>query len=175
VLAHALDVASRAMQRGLLAGVTCVAPDADGAIAALARDAGAEVVVNPEPDAGLSRSVQIGLDHLATIPAAGPAAALFLLGDQPAATVETLAALIATWRSGAGPVVRPRYLEEPDVPGHPLLLDRRAWALAALLRGDEGFAPLIRSRGLPVTVVDRPGRNPDIDTRTDLALLEERH
>jgi CTP:molybdopterin cytidylyltransferase MocA len=96
-----------------------------------------------------------------------------LLGDQPGVTAETIGALVDAWREGAGPVVRPRYAASPDVPGHPLLLDRAAWPLAASLEGDAGFAPLLASGRLAVTYVDRPGANPDIDTPADLAAFEE--
>jgi CTP:molybdopterin cytidylyltransferase MocA len=44
-------------------------------------------------------------------------ALLLLLGDQPLVRVETMQRLIEAWRDGAGPVVRPRYGDEPDTPG----------------------------------------------------------
>jgi molybdenum cofactor cytidylyltransferase len=154
--------------------VLAVVPAGAAALSAVVRDAGAEVVENDDPAAGLGRSVRLGLARAAAlVPTAGRAAVIVLLGDQPGTTAETIAALIAAWRSGGGPVIRPRYADAPGAPGHPLLLDRAAWLLASMLEGDAGFGPLLASGRLTTTYLDRPGANPDIDTRSDLATLEE--
>lgn len=73
----------------------------------------------------------------------------------------------------AGPrVVRPRYAESAAEPGHPVLLDRSLWPLAAELEGDAGFAPLLRARRIEPTLVEVPGRNPDVDRPADLKPVE---
>jgi CTP:molybdopterin cytidylyltransferase MocA len=58
------------------------------------------------------------------------------------------------------------------VPGHPVLLDRRVWPLVRTLEGDAGLAPLLRGGRVKLQLVDVPGRNPDIDTRAELAARD---
>lgn len=65
--------------------------------------------------------------------------------------------------------MRPRYADRPGEPGHPVLLHRQLWPEVATLEGDEGAGALLRGRA--VTLVDVPGRNPDIDTPADLAAF----
>jgi molybdenum cofactor cytidylyltransferase len=174
LLAHALEAAARARRTGSVSGVLAVVPAGSEPLLTLARAAGAEPVANDDPAAGLGRSVRLGVARAAALlPPEERAAIVVLLGDQPGVTPETIGALVEAWRGGAGPVVRPRYAAAPDMPGHPLLLDRAAWALAASLEGDTGFGPLLASGRLALTHVDRPGRNPDVDTPSDLAAFEE--
>jgi len=79
--------------------------------------------------------------------------------------------VVRAWELGGSAVVRPRYSEAPDEPGHPVLLDRDAWGLAERLSGDQGLgAALARSPHL-VLHVDVDGANPDVDTPADLDLL----
>jgi CTP:molybdopterin cytidylyltransferase MocA len=58
------------------------------------------------------------------------------------------------------------------VPGHPVLLDRRTWRLARQLVGDQGLGAVLQGSRVKVLYVDVPGRNPDIDTRADLAARD---
>ena len=48
-----------------------------------------------------------------------------------------------------------------------------AWPLAASLDGDRGLGPLLAAHPERVLRVPVPGDNPDVDTRADLAALEE--
>jgi CTP:molybdopterin cytidylyltransferase MocA len=171
VLRHVLATAHRARETGTVADVLVVAAEHDLAIAEVARSTGAGVVLNPHPELGLAGSVRRGLARLDERPPQEAGAAIILLGDQPAVTAATLAALVDAWRHGAGPAIRPVYEGEPGVPGHPMLLDRSVWALADELSGDAGFGPLIKERRLVVSLLRRPGRNPDVDTPADLAAL----
>jgi molybdenum cofactor cytidylyltransferase len=167
LLAYALDVAGRARAGGLLSDLrVVVAPDAPE-VAALARQAGAGLVVNPAPERGLSSSLRHGLDALDM---AG--AAVILLGDQPLVRLDVLAVLVAAWHERLGALIRPRYGEAPSEPGHPVLADRSVWALAKRLDGDAGLGALLPPGAPGVAVVDVAGRNPDVDTPTDLHRLE---
>jgi molybdenum cofactor cytidylyltransferase len=168
--AYALDAASAARDAGLVDGTTVVLPAGEAALAALASAVGAAAVTNPSPEAGLSGSLRLGLLALAAEPTV--AAALVLLADQPTVRLSTVGALVEAWRAGAGTLVRPRYRDAPAEPGHPVLLDRSAWHLAERLEGDAGFGCL-HDAALRLALVDVPGDNPDVDTPTDLALLEE--
>ncbi len=168
ILSHVCAEVARALQAGDIgSGWVVVAAD-DSAAAALAERAGLTPIANISPEAGISRSIQLGL-QAAEAPAT-LAAVLLLLGDQPLVQVETMRRLIRAWHAGAGPVIRPRYRDQPDIPGHPVLLDRIVWPLCRRATGDHGLAGVLSA----VTFIDVPGANPDIDTPADLHLLEDR-
>jgi molybdenum cofactor cytidylyltransferase len=123
-------------------------------------------VRNPDPDAGLSSSLRVGLDSL------GPSAeaALILLGDQPLVRADVLERLLGGFVSVAQPIVVPRYA---DGGGHnPLLIHKVAWPLASEARADHGLGPIVREHPDLVVRVDVDGSNPDVDTPDDLAALE---
>jgi CTP:molybdopterin cytidylyltransferase MocA len=142
-------------------------------LASLARASGIEPIVNEEPEGGIAGSLRRAADWLRQAPTrAGPvAAAIVFLGDQPAVPDAVVAALVAAWEGGAR-YVRPRYADEPDVPGHPTLVDWTLWPVVAELLGDVGLGPGLAARGVLPEVVDIPGRNPDVDTPADLIKLE---
>jgi CTP:molybdopterin cytidylyltransferase MocA len=125
--------------------------------------ASAERVVNDAPDAGVSRSLQLGL---AAVPDAAEAAVI-LLADQPTVGVGHLHTLDG-WRGGS-PIVATR---TGDVIGPPLLLEREAFVLAREAVGDRGLGDLLRDRPDLVTAVDHPGI-PDVDTPADLERITE--
>jgi CTP:molybdopterin cytidylyltransferase MocA len=97
-------------------------------------------------------------------------AALVCLGDQPALTLGTIRALVG---SGASAEVlrRPRYADEPGVPGHPVLIGRRHWPLIDRTTGDRGLDPVIAAHGLRWTAMPVAGSNPDVDRPADLTQL----
>jgi molybdenum cofactor cytidylyltransferase len=157
----------QALGDGLLdSGWAVVAAD-DGAAVLLVERAGLVPIANPSPEAGISHSIRLGLDAAAAQQTLD--ALLLLLGDQPLVEVETMRRLIEAWRKGGGPVVRPRYRDQPDIPGHPVLLDRRVWPTCRRAVGDSGLAGLLPD----ADIIDVPGDNPDIDTPADLHLLQE--
>jgi CTP:molybdopterin cytidylyltransferase MocA len=81
-------------------------------------------------------------------------------------------ALVARWRETGARAVRPRYSAEPDVPGHPVLVERSLWPLVHRLEGDEGLGAVLQGGRVAVDVLPVEGRNPDIDTRADLAARD---
>jgi CTP:molybdopterin cytidylyltransferase MocA len=168
VVAHVLEVVRQARAAGVVADARVVVAEDDGAVATLAREAGAATVVNDAPARGLSSSLRCGLAALG--PDAG--AAIVLLGDQPLVRLDVLAALVAAWRDGRGVLVRPRYAEAYAEPGHPVLLDRSVWPLAERLEGDAGLGLLLPPGSPGVALIDVAGRNPDVDTPADLHTLE---
>jgi molybdenum cofactor cytidylyltransferase len=166
---HVFETVAAARENGVVArGVAVIAPGSER-IEWLARQAGLELVLNPDPQGGLSRSLQLGLDFLA---ATELSAALILLADQPLVRLEVLRRLVAAWRAGESHVLRPRYEDDPDAPGHPVLLDRSAWWLRHRLRGDTGLASFLSLLDIPPELVPVPGGNPDVDTPADLRALE---
>lgn len=167
VLAHALDTLATRARSGLLRALFVVVRDPDGEEARLGRDAGAIIVGSPRAAEGLALSLRAGLERVAaTAPATG-AAALVVLGDQPALRGDVIDDVVRRWRITGADAVRPRYADRTDEPGHPVLLDRRLWDEVSRLEGDSGPGKFLL--GHAVELVDVPGRNPDIDTPADLA------
>ncbi|MDQ3555135.1 MAG: nucleotidyltransferase family protein [Chloroflexota bacterium] len=168
VLEHVLE---RAAALGA-AGITVIIGSGAGAQALEERIVwgGARRVRNPRAERGLSGSVRIGLEALASSADVSVEAALILLGDQPRVSVEAMRRLIEATRSAPErPFVAPRYSEGGG--SNPLLVRREAWTLAAALRGDRGFGTLLAASPHLVQVVDVPGDNPDVDTPSDLTSL----
>ena len=171
VLGHVLAWIREATRAGGLDGSLGVIPPDQPDRERLFLDSSIEYVINPFPERGVGETIRIGLAALA---ARHPDArgVLVIQGDQPGLRHEVLDAIVRGWQTGNRPVVRPRYAGEPDTPGHPVLLDRSIWNRATELEGDAGFAPLLKASPGLVTTVDVDGINPDINTPSDLALLE---
>ena len=167
VLGHVLDTLASRAGSGLLRALFLVVRDPDGAEAQLGREAGAVIVRSPRAGEGLAMSLRAGLERVASTAPATGAAALVVLGDQPAIRRDVIDEVVRRWRITGAEAVRPRYAEQPEEPGHPVLLDQRLWPQVALLEGDAGPGRFLLGRA--VELVDVPGRNPDIDTPADLA------
>ena len=167
ILSHVCAAVVDAIGAGVLGqGWVVVAAD-DRAARLQVERAGLVPVVNPNSEAGIAHSIRAGLDAAEAQPTLE--ALLLLLGDQPLVRIETMQRLIEAWRDGAGQVVRPRYGDEPDTPGHPVLLDRLVWPSCRQVTGDRGLAGILPR----ATLIDVAGANPDIDTPADLQLLED--
>jgi molybdenum cofactor cytidylyltransferase len=130
-------------------------------------------VVNPTPEAGLARSLRVGV---ASCLDARPdvTGILVLLGDQPRTSPQVMGALIdalpAAAAAGAWAVV-PRYAEGGGA--NPALLLRAALARVPDLEGDRGMGALLASEPGRTYPVEVPGANPDIDTPADLSALAD--
>lgn len=172
VAGHVAAALRRAAELGLLQGCHAVVRERGTPLAALLESEGLVLVESPDADRGIAHSLRAGFAALERATPAGPAAALVVLADQPGTAPDTIAALVATWRTTGAQAVRPRYSAEPDVPGHPVLVDRTLWPLVPQLEGDEGLGALLQGGHVAVTVVPVEGRNPDIDTRADLAARD---
>ncbi|MEH3118742.1 MAG: nucleotidyltransferase family protein [Methylorubrum populi] len=121
---------------------------------------GLTLTENPDPAAGLSASLRLGL---AALPP-GTEAAVVLLGDMPRIGPAHVDALIAAYASAA-----PRPAAVVPVSGgrrgNPVLLDlaRLADDLAALT-GDRGAGPILKGRGDVLEVPADPAVAFDVDT-----------
>lgn len=171
LLTHVLGTVARSLQGGVVRRALVVYRPADAWVDAATRDAGLEPVANTAPARGLASSVRCGLEALMPTECAW---AMVLLGDQPLVRGEALTALArAAAEAGADvDLIRPRYADDPDTPGHPVLLHRRCWPSAATQEGDRGPGTLVppeRTREIPL-----PGSNPDVDRPDDLARLARR-
>jgi len=129
---------------------------------AVPRNERVRMVVNPEHERGQSTSLATGLRSL------GPEseAAVVLLGDQPGTTPAAVAAVVAAFRAGLGPVVQASYGGRA---AHPTLLARSVWAdVVSEAAGDEGARSVLAARPQWRALVEVGGRPPeDIDTETD--------
>jgi molybdenum cofactor cytidylyltransferase len=125
-------------------------------------------VRNPEPDAGLSSSLRVGLSALGS----SDEAALIMLGDQPFVRAGVILQLLASLDRAAPPIAVPRYHDGGG--SNPVLIRRDAWPLAAEARADRGLGPILRAHPELVVEIDVTGSNPDVDTPADLAGLERR-
>ncbi len=171
LVSHAIAAVAALRERRVVAGATAVVRAGDRPVADLIRQAGLSVVVNTRPELGLSHSLRLGLGALAAL-TPPPEGALLFLADQPCAPPEAAEDVVRAWQLGGGAVVRPRYSETPDAPGHPVLLDRDAWGLAERLTGDEGLGRALSGTPALVVHVDVDGANPDVDTPADLSRLD---
>ena len=169
VLAHVLDTAAASARDGILRAVFLVVRDPGGPEARLGHESGAIVVVAERAGDGFALSLRAGLERVAATAPANGAAALVLLGDQPAIRRDVIAEVVRRWRATGADAVRPRYADRPLEPGHPVLLDRRLWPKVTTLEGDAGPGKLLHSTA--IELVDVPGHNPDIDTPADLAAF----
>jgi len=170
LVAHVIATTTALRDAGMVGGVTAVAREGDDAVAALLRQSGIRLVPNTHPERGLAHSLRLGLGALAALSPA-PEGALIFLADQPATPPEAAEEVIRAWQLGGSAVVRPRYSEAPGEPGHPVLLDRDAWGLAAGLTGDQGLGVALARSPHLVLHVDVDGANPDVDTQSDLSRL----
>jgi molybdenum cofactor cytidylyltransferase len=162
VLQHVLDVASRL---GFLEILVVLGRDSDAIERELAWRH-EKRLINPNPEAGLSSSLKIGLG--AVDPSSD--AAIVLLGDQPMVREDVIKALLAGFDAAGRPIVAPHYADGGGP--NPLLIARSAWRLAQDAKGDRGLGPVLRANPDLVTEIEIAGSNPDVDTPEDLARLE---
>lgn len=118
----------------LLQRIAVLGPD-DDELAAEARARGWQVLVNPEPAAGLSGSWRAGLAAVKR----DAAGALLALGDMPAIRRDTVAALLAAIGEAPGRALRPVHAGRP---GHPYYLPRSGFAALTAVAGDLGARAL---------------------------------
>lgn len=125
--------------------------------------AGVVPVENGAPEAGMSRSLRLGIG--AVPPECD--GALVLLGDQPTVRIEAIRAVLDA-ASGGGSLVAAR-AEGRLAP--PVLLMRGAFGLVETAVGDAGLRDLLSTRPELVTAVEVGEHAPDVDTPSDLARI----
>ena len=120
-------------------------------------------IVNTQPDAGLSRSLMMGIAGM-PVEVDG---AVILLGDQPTLAVATIRAVLEAPRNGR-PVTAARADRRL---GPPVLIMRMAFGVALGAIGDEGLRSILTRNPELVTPVDVETHAPDVDTPADLERL----
>jgi Uncharacterized MobA-related protein len=131
---------------------------------------------NPAWREGLSTSLILGLGHALAAPNGGTVrAALFLLGDQPLVTTETVNTLIRAHHRACEadpdhPATVPVYRGER---GNPVILSRRLFPSLMTLSGDTGARRILAGLGDAVLriEVNDPGVTRDVDTPEAYAAL----
>ena len=118
------------------------------------------LIENPDPAAGLSASLRLGL---AALPPR-TRAAVVLLGDMPRIEAAHIDALIAAYKAAAP---RPSAVVPVSggLRGNPVLLDlARLGTDLAALSGDRGAGPILKRRGDVLEVPADPAVIYDVDT-----------
>ena len=158
-------VVARLREAGLAPLVVVVGAERDEIAAAL-DGAGVEVVINPNPDAGLSASLRLGVDALPDYVGAFVVA----LGDQPLIDPDVVRRLAEAWNQSNAAAVVPVYR---DGRGNPVLFDATLRRRMAGLTGDAGARELLEQLGDRLGRVSVDADAPrDIDTRADLEALQ---
>lgn len=139
-----------------------------GQVRARADLTGAEVVVNPGWEQGISSSLRAGLEALR-----GRApAAVVALADQPEVTPEVVRRLATAWTGGAVAAVA----AYGGAARNPVLLDASMWDdVLAHVRGDDGARSWLRAHPRLVTPVEcgDVGSPADVDVPEDLERLRD--
>lgn len=126
-----------------------------------------KVVIIHDYREGLSRSLHRGVLSIRS----HYSACMFLLGDQPLLTPETINHLIAQYRLSAKDICVPLYREKRK---NPTLFSRRYYDRLLAIEGDVGARAIIDDEPEKVLFVptDRPNDFQDVDTPDDLVLAE---
>jgi len=125
-------------------------------------------VDNPDYEQGQAASVRAGVRAVEQrVPAA--AGAVFALGDMPAVSPDSVDALVAAYRDGAGTALAAANEGER---GNPVLFDATHFPALAAVDGDVGGRDILLT-GEDAALVETgdPGVLRDIDTKADLDRL----
>ncbi|WP_137285976.1 nucleotidyltransferase family protein [Halorussus salinisoli] len=163
-------------ESSLDATVAVVGHDAEAVERALPDEV--RVVANPEYEQGQSTSVRRAV---AAAREQDAEAVLFALGDLPRVSVETVEALLETYRESTDDseatddpqtpgIVAPRYDGQR---GNPVLFDARYFGDLASVEGDTGGRALLESEPVAWVDVPDPGIHRDVDTLADLRELQD--
>ena len=160
LFARALDVAAA------LGASRYVAVVSDPARALEARARGLLPVLNDRPEAGISRSIRLGLaacDESDACDASGACDAyLFMVGDQPYLRAQSVRALIETWERGRCAIA---CLGCGGEPGNPVIFAARFAPELRALSGDVGGKRVMRAHPELVRIVQADPRELwDMDT-----------
>lgn len=151
-----------------LSRVVVVLGHQSAAISSLIQERDLTVVFNSDYHEGQSSSVRTGLQAVKD----DVDAVLFLLGDQPLISAETIDLILAAYKSNPSPIVLPLF---DGKRGNPVLFDRQTFAQITALAGDTGarvIFPEYAGRTMELSLQD-PSIHLDIDTEQDYRFLRE--
>ncbi len=138
----------------------------DDTVKELAENNGCKVVYNPNSHEGQSASIGLGIGHSQV----DTDAYIFLTGDQPFITMETLLGLIEAHGQAPKGIIQPYYNGRK---GAPVLFSAYYREELATLDGDQGGRQVIRRHPQALVRVDRPElEGVDMDTQEDFQYWE---
>ena len=130
----------------------------------LAKEFSFTPVRNDAPEAGVSRSIALGLAALGNCPGA-----LFLVADQPLLRRESVDALVTLWQEKPDGIAA---LGHGGVRGNPCFFPARLFPELRALQGDRGGAAVIRRHEDLLTLLEvDPRELQDADTPEALAAI----
>ena len=168
VIEHVFDTLTVLEREGTIEGTLVVHSPTGDRVKESAVTHGFDAVLASRAEQGLSESLKAAFTTLEAATTRRTTAALICLADQPALSLGTVRALVAAAGGNPAVLLRPRYAEAPDAPGHPTVLGRTHWPLSQETTGDRGLDPILTIHHLAWTEIPTPGSNPDIDTPADL-------
>jgi molybdenum cofactor cytidylyltransferase len=126
------------------------------------------VIHNSDYKRGQSSSIQAGLDAVRE----EVDAVLFLLGDQPLITPETIDSLLSAYASSPSPIVMPLFKGRR---GNPVLFDRQTFERIDALTGDTGARVIFQEYADQIVEVPFHDSSVhfDIDTEQDYKALKK--
>lgn len=119
---------------------------------------GAELVFNPDYEEGMGTSVACGVRHAAPCDAI-----MIVLADMPDLAGSTIERLVSAIDGSPERIVAPRYADEPDRIGHPILFGSAYHDDLMGLRGDIGARELLRQWRERIVLLECPGGLADMD------------
>lgn len=156
--------ACEAVPREKLSKVCIVTARAEGI--SLAAEFGFQHVLNDRPEAGASRTVQLGLEAIQPCDAA-----LFMTADQPLLRSSTVSRLIGAW------LEQPKHiaaLAHAGARGNPCLFPARYFPELLALEGECGGSAVIRRHPDALLLVEAEASELlDVDRRSDLDMIRD--
>jgi len=127
------------------------------------------VAENHDWQSGMSSSVRVGVDAIASNPKIE--AVVLMLCDQPFVTEDVILELVRAYREKKCSIVASRYAESYGVPA---LFDRMHFAELMALEGEAGSKRVIERHLRNVHLLSFPEGKIDIDTPEDFARLQSK-
>lgn len=123
------------------------------------------ILLNPEWAEGMASSLRLGIRTVMEQLPRAPAA-LLMVCDQPALTVEHLRQLLASHAADPDGIAASSYAGRSGVP---VVAPRSLFLSLLKLRGDQGARTVLQAAGLRVQQIDFPDGAWDIDSPDDLS------
>jgi len=124
---------------------------------------GANVVINPDWQEGLSASIRVGVEAASSL-SEDLEAVILLLADQPLVTAETIDTLIQRFRATGKAIVASAYA---GTLGPPVLFARPLFLELLTLEGDRGAKEVFERYPGQIEAIPVPDGAVDIDTQED--------
>lgn len=123
---------------------------------------------NPQPDDGISHTIQLGLTGLRDCDGV-----LFLVSDQPMLTRNSTAMLVELWKQYPNRIAA---LSHNGIRGNPCLFPARFYPELMALTGDQGGSSIIRHHKEDLILLEVPAQElTDVDTPVAMEALRDKY